>query len=203
MNRIRTFIFEDDYLTRVAIKTILKTLPEIEVVGEEFLPQEALEQCKRKSVQLILVDAEINRDKTIGPEFVRMVRAEMKDVRILGLTRYPECLEALKQAGCDFVATKELIESETDARRYIREALSPRPIFRDLPPPVLTENQNRVLLYICDGLTEQEIIQQLGVASRKPVRKIKDELFNIFGANSMPNLVDLAYRRGYLNPKRD
>lgn len=204
MNRTRAFLFEDDYFDQLAIETILKTIPEIEYVGVSYLPDEALEICKRKDVQLIIVDAMIHNDKRIGPQFVRMVRDEMSGVRILGLTREKDTYELLKQAGCDFVSKKDLIESPTDARRVIRQAMSRRPIYPDMPPPVLTDRQNQVLLMICDGKTEVQIMEEMGLASRRSVRRIKDELFGIFGAcNNIANLVDLAYRTGYLNPKRD
>ena len=120
------------------------------------------------------------------------------------LTYHADLIDGLKRAGCDYVANKALIESPEDARKFIREAISPRPeYYRDFAPPSLTEAQDRVLKLICEGYTEDEIAKEFGSDSRKPIRNIKNTLFDIFGAKSAANLIHLAYRSGYLHPDRD
>lgn len=200
----RTFIFEDQFFDMEAIKSILMKIHEVQLVGEASMIGEALEICRLKKPDLIIADGSIYGDKTIGPSFVRSVRRELPTVRILGLTRHPDMVEALKRSGCDFVANKNMIENQASAVKYIKETLIPRPQYSvQLKPPDLTEEEGRVLRMICEGLTEEQIALQLGHPTRKPVRRIKNNLFNKFGAASVAQLVNLAYKTGYLDPDED
>lgn len=197
----RTFIFEDQFFDMEAIKSILQKINEIQIVGEASMIGEALEVCRSKQPNLIIADGSIYGDKTMGPSFVRSVRRELPEVRILGLTRFPDMVDVLKRAGCDFVANKTMIENQAAAVKYIRETLLPRPQFAvQLKPPTLSDEEGMVLRLICEGLTEEQIAAQLGHPTRKPVRRIKNNLFHKFGAASVAQLVHLAYKTGYLNP---
>ncbi len=202
----RTFIFEDSFFDMEAIKNILLKIHEIQIVGEAFTIGDALEICRKKRPNLIIVDGSIHDDKTIGPSFVRSVRKEFPEVHILGLTRFPDLVDALKHAGCNFVVNKNFIEDQADAVKYIKETLLPQSIHGSdgfPPPPNLTEEEDRILRMICDGLTEDQIASQSGYPTRKPIRRIKNSLFNKFGAASVAQLVHLAYKTGYLNPHKD
>ena len=197
----RTFIFEDQFFDMEAIKSILKKINEIQIVGEASMIGEALEICRLKRPNFIIADGSIYGDKTMGPNFVKTVRKELPDVRILGLTRFPDMVDVLRRAGCDFVANKTMIENQAVAVKYIKETLLPKPIYAvHLKPPTLTEEEGLILRFICDGLTEEQIASQLGHPTRKPVRRIKNNLFHKFGATSVAQLVHLAYKTGYLDP---
>ena len=133
---------------------------------------------------------------------MRYIRTVLSEVRILGITYHADLVDNLERAGCDYVVNKALIENQEAAIKYIRETLLPKPaFFRTFKPPQLTEQQDRVLHYICEGLTEEDIARKLGFDNRKPIRNIKNTLFEIFGAVSAANLVHLAYQSGYLNPE--
>ena len=200
----RVFIFEDQYFDRAAIKSILQKINEIQIVGEAAMIGEALEICRLKNPDLIIADASIYDDKTIGPSFVKSARKELPEVRILGLTRHPDMIDVLKRAGCDFVANKNLIENHSTAVRYIRETLLPRVQYASpLKPPTLSGEEDTILRMIANGLTEDQIASALGHPTRKPVRRIKNTLFNKFGAGSVAQLVHLAYKSGYLKPDED
>lgn len=197
----RTFIFEDSYFDMEAIKSILLKIHEVQIVGEAAMVGEALEICRRRQPHLIIADGSIHDDKTVGPNFVRNVRKELPDVRILGLTRFPDMVEVLKRAGCDFVVNKSVIENHAAAVKYIKETLLPRPQFAvPLKPPELTAEEGKVLKMICDGKTEHQMAAALGHSTRKPVRSLKNNLFRKFGATSVAQLVHLAYKTGYLDP---
>ncbi|PWB76954.1 MAG: hypothetical protein C3F07_02755 [Anaerolineales bacterium] len=200
----RTFIFEDSFFDMEAIKSILMKIQEIQIVGESYVIGEALQICRSKRPNLIIADGSIHDDRSIGPNFVKSVRAELPEVRILGLTRFPDMVEILKRAGCDYVVNKNMIENHEAAVKYIRETLIPRPQYAvPLEPPKLTEEEDAILRKICDGMTEEQIAADLGHQTRKPIRRIKNNLFNKFGANSVAQLVHLAYRTGYLKPDED
>jgi two-component system response regulator DevR len=200
----RTFIFEDSYFDMEAIRSILAKIQEIQVIGEAATIGEALEICRSKQPNLIIADGSIHDDKTIGPNFVKSVRKELPDVRILGLTRYPELVESLKRAGCDFVVNKTVIDNHNAAVKYIKETLLPRPQYAVmLELPKLTTEEGEILRLICEGMTEEQIASQYGHTTRKPIRRIKNNLFKKFGAASVAQLVHLAYKTGYLRADED
>ncbi|MEM3041714.1 MAG: response regulator transcription factor [Nitrososphaerota archaeon] len=200
----RTVIFEDSFIDRNALEKIFSDLPQIQVVGVATTLIEAFSICEKLKPDFIVVDGKIGHEKMAGASFVKNIRKLLPTVRILGLTYHHDLIDGLKRAGCDYVANKTLLESPEDAKRYIREALIPKPeYYRDFMPPSLTEVQDRVLRLICEGYTEEEIAREFGDSSRKPVRNIKKVLFDIFGAKSVANLVHLAYKSGYLHPDRD
>lgn len=204
INKIyRTFILEDKYFERSAIEKILGGIPEITIVGNADTTAIALDWCERLKPDLIIADAKIGQDKLAGASFVRYIRTILPNVRILGITYHADLVDSLERAGCDYVVNKALIENQEAAVKYIRETLLPKPaFFRAFKPPQLTEHQDRVLHYICEGLTEDDIARELGFDNRRPVRNIKNTLFEIFGAVSAANLVHLAYQCGYLNPDK-
>lgn len=204
LNKIyKTFILEDKYFELSALEKILGGIPEIMIIGTADTTAIALSQCEKLRPDLIIADAKIGQDKTAGASFVRFIRTILPDVRILGITYHADLVDNLERAGCNYVVNKALIENQEAAIRYIRETLLPKPaFFRPFKPPQLTEQQDQVLHYICEGLTEEDIASKLGFDNRKPVRNIKNNLFEIFGAVSAANLVHLAYQSGYLNPDR-
>jgi len=203
-NIYRTFILEDRFFDLEAIKAILAKIPEIQVIGNTTMPGEALEFCKQKRPDLIIVDGDIYGDKTISPGFVKSVRKFLPESRVLGMTRYDECIDPLKRAGCNYVVNKNVIENQEAALKFLRETFFPKPQhLRGLSPPTLTEDERKVLLLICEGNTEGQIALVLGYPSRKRVRKIKNTLFSKFNAINVAHLVYLAFMTGYLHPDDD
>lgn len=204
MNLYKTFILEDSFLELNALEKILEGLPQIQLVGHASTPIEAISICERLRPDLIIADAKIGQEKMAGATFVKNIRKLLPEVRILGLTYHADLVDGLKRAGCDYVANKAFIESPEDAKKFIRETLLPKPeYYRDFAPPTLTDTQDRVLRLICEGHTEEEIAREFNFPTRKPIRNIKNTLFDAFGAKSVANLVYLAYKTGYLHPDRD
>ena len=197
----RTYILEDRFFDLEAIKAILAKIPEIQVIGNTSLPGEALEFCRQKKPDLIIVDGDIYGDKTVSPAFVKNVRKYLPDAHVLGMTRYDECLEPLRHAGCNYVVNKNVIENQDAALKFLRETFFPKlPPLRAGPPPSLTPDERHVLLLICAGNTEGQIATTLGYPSRKRVRKIKNDLFGKFHAINVAHLVYLAFVSNYLHP---
>lgn len=197
------FVFEDTYFDLEAIKAILNKIDEITFLDSASTTvSEARAKCLRLKPDLIIVDSEIHGEKKAGPSFIYQIKKELPDVKVLGMTRYADCIELLKQAGCDFVVNKSLIENDEAAVKFIRESFIPKPMFfYDKKPPKLNEQEDKILRLICKGLTEEAIAEEMGIEGRKPVRSVKNMLFSKFGATNVANLVHHAYQSGYLRPE--
>jgi DNA-binding NarL/FixJ family response regulator len=200
---IRTIIFEDTPIDREGIKNLIRHIPGVKVVGAFDTPKQALSKCLQMEPDLVIADGEIRGDKTVGPKFVRNLRKQRKDVKILGLTRYTQCFNALKGAGCNHVVYKQFLEDEVAAEKFIRETLLELPEdYMDIDVPELTEIEDSILRMIARGHTEIEISENVHY-TRRQVRRVKDRLFDVFGAINAPNLVARAYQTGYLNPSEE
>lgn len=198
----RAVLFEDQFLDIEGIKSIIANIPDVTLVGIYETPREALSECLRLKPDLVIADADIRGDKTAGATLVRNIRRALPNTRILGMSRYPECINILRHAGCDTVINKKILDNLTTAQSYFKEALMPPMEYGSDPLPVtLTEEEDRVLKYICRGLTEPEINERMGFSGkRRRTRSIKTSLFNKFGATNVANLVSSAYERSYLIP---
>jgi|WetSurMetagenome_2_1015567.scaffolds.fasta_scaffold63826_2 two-component system, NarL family, invasion response regulator UvrY len=200
-NRIRTVIFDDDEIDVRGICDILKGIPEIAVVGKFDVMGEALVRCRELQPDLIIVDADIRDDKNVGPNFVRNVLRQQPQIKLLGLTKWPDCVLSLKRAGCHEAVLKQFFDDEKAALKFIRETLMEKSFFMKEEPPQLSEDEDKVVRMVASGCTENEISDKLN-KTRKQVRNIKLTLKSKFGASTGrdPELVALAYRKGYFRP---
>jgi len=204
MTRIKTVILDDQFYDQTAIKNILDSIPEYEIIGTYKYPMDALKNCKEKKPDLIILDAELGGDKEAGPNWARNIRRELPGVCILGLTHWPECVEKLRQAGCDDALMKGQLGNVEEMQAYLKEARYKRTFnYITIHPPKLSENQRKVLDMLREGTSEGEIASELFGGSEKTrrVKEIKKSLFNIFGAKNSNQLIAIAYDIGYLKPK--
>lgn len=202
---VKVVIFEDSKFDLTAIKTILNDIPEVQIVGSYDVLKEALRKCKELKPDLIIVDADIRGDKKEGPRFAQNMRMILPNVKMLGLTKYSECLQPLKQAGCKEAVLKHFFDDSEAARKYIQETLLELPAYyQDDTPPELSIEEDHVLRMIANGRTENEIAQQLD-KTRRQVKDIKESLKLKFGVSSNrdPQLIAHAYRIRYLNSDED
>ena len=141
--------------------------------------------------------------KIWGKKFVINVRQFLPNVKILGLTRYAECLGPLKNSGCNGVALKSFLTDEKAATKFIMETiLSEEPIENFIAPPNLSCTEDKVLRLIAQGYSEYSIGTRMNI-NRYKVRKIKTNIKNKFGANKDTELIANAFRYGYLKPFED
>jgi DNA-binding NarL/FixJ family response regulator len=195
---IKTLIFEDRKFDQNALRYLLERIPEIQIIKFCDTPNQAIKECERLKPDLILADADIRDDKTVGPFFVKNVRKVLPNVKILGVTQWPDCLAPLKNAGCNQVVLKQFLDDEKVAEKFIRETLLEIPYPESYSqPPQLSKVEDAVLRGTADGKTEQELAEELQYAPRQ-VHRIKQNLFDKFGAANSNQLVSLAYKCGYL-----
>ena len=98
MARIRTILLEDEKFHQEGIKALLATIPNVLLIGMFRKSRIALQQCIELQPDLVIVDAQIGPTrhfKGIGPEFVRDLKQELPEVRVMGITQYVDCLDAL------------------------------------------------------------------------------------------------------------
>lgn len=114
MNKTNIIIVDDEKLIREGLKIILSTYQDIEVVGLASDGTQALELCKEKDVQVVLMDIRMPIcDGVLG---TRMVKEQFPNIKVLILTTFNDkeyIHEALK-----FGASGYLLKDSSDELIY-------------------------------------------------------------------------------------
>lgn len=104
MEKIRVVLADDEKLIRDGMKIILSTYSDIEVVGLCENGEEALQVCREKEVDVVLMD--IRMPKCDGVLGTRIIKEEFKNVKVLILTTFNDgeyIHEALKHGASGYL----------------------------------------------------------------------------------------------------
>lgn len=111
MNKIRVLIAEDYAFFRRVLNELVGDEPNLEVVGEAANGQELLDDARRLSPDLILID--VSLPIINGVEATRLLTDEMPDLKVIVLTEDQEEYEAAAMSsGASACIRKELILGE-------------------------------------------------------------------------------------------
>ena len=113
--KIRVLIADDHVMVRQGLRAVLQSYPNIEVVGEAGNGEQAILSVAKLQPTIVLMD--IGMPHMDGIEATVRIRAELPEIRILGLSMQPRsaAAQAIEQAGAEAffvkgVDTQRLIE---------------------------------------------------------------------------------------------
>ncbi|NLY86294.1 MAG: response regulator transcription factor [Tissierellia bacterium] len=104
MSKIRIAIIDDEKLIREGLKIILSSYEDIEVVGMGENGLEALNICKSRDVDLVLMD--IRMPVCDGVEGTKLIKREFSNTKVLILTTFRDIeyiQEALKNGASGYL----------------------------------------------------------------------------------------------------
>lgn len=176
MNEVKRVLVVDDHpLFRKGMVQLLQTMPGFRLVGEAAGGAEGLAMARELRPDLLLLD--LNMREFGGLEVLRALRAERLDVRVVIVTVSDagEDVAAALRTGIDGYLLKDMEpEAMLQALQAVaagRVVLPPRPCHPARPsqpqtagPPVLTEQQRRILQKITEGLSNKQIGRELDIA---------------------------------------
>ncbi len=154
MNRIRLFVVDDHALFRSGLVSLLKGMPQFEIVGEASNGLEALARIVDTKPDVVLLD--VNMPVMDGVETVRTLRKREK-CRILMLTvsKHDEDLFGAITAGADGYLLKNASPDElAKAIQKVYDGLS-----------VLSPEVTRRVIQAVD--VDQSNVQDFGLSSRE------------------------------------
>ncbi|AEG59935.1 response regulator receiver [Desulforamulus ruminis DSM 2154] len=194
MKLINLLIADDHALIREGLRKILSIEPQIQVVGEVENGQKAVEFCKQKEVDIVLMD--INMPLMNGIEACRAIKEEHSQIGIIALTIHDQdeyLFELIKHGISGYVLKDvhpdQLIQTILGVARgesFIPPALTARVLAEfsrltsseqyDKKHQALTEREIEVLKHVAKGQSNKAIAKSLFISEKT----VKNHLTNIF-----------------------
>ena len=218
---IRVVVVDDQALVRSGFVVLLRSAPDIEVVGESGDGQDAVDLVTRERPDVVLMD--IRMPDVDGVEATRRIGADprLADTRVLILTTFDldEYVFAALQAGASgfllkdtlpddlltavrIVADGDTLLSPGITRRVVEEFLR-RPASggaRSVPGlDELTDREREVLAAVARGLSNAEIAEALYISPATAKTHVS-RLLTKLHARDRAQLVVAAYEGGVVQP---
>lgn len=194
-DRIQVLIADDNTPFRQGLRAMLRTTPDMHVVGEATTGMEAIAMAEALQPDVILMDLQMPEGN--GMDATRRIVHTSPHIRVVVLTMFDDddSVFAALQAGARGYLLKGSLKAEV--LRAIRAASNGEAIFgpsiaqrlmqhftrhtsgghsRDLFPE-LTEREREILALMAQRLTNQEIAERL-VLSGKTIRNHVSNIFS-------------------------
>ena len=218
----RLFIVDDHAVLRNGLRAILSQEPGIQLVGEASNGQELLDQLPGTPTDVVLLD--MNMPILDGPATARQLHADYPQVRILMLSMVdqPRSIGLALAAGAHGYILKNAdkneilvaIQTVMAGKRFLcsevgLSLLDTVLATTTMAPPAtalaatspLSRREQEVLQLVADGLTTQQIADQL-FTSKRTVETHRQNILDKTGVKNTAALIRYAIVQGFL-PTRD
>jgi DNA-binding NarL/FixJ family response regulator len=210
--KTRILLADDHTVVRDGLRMVLDAAPDLEVVAEASDGAEAVELALEQEVHLAVLD--LSMPRMTGLQAAHELSRRQPELRVLILSMHDNeqyFFEALKSGASGYVlktvANRDLIEACRAAMRgepFIYPA-AVRAIVRDYldrgspPDELLTPRELEVVKLIAEGLTSDEVAEQLSISS-KTVDRHRANVLEKLGMRNRVELTRYAIRRGLVEP---
>ncbi len=216
MANVRVLLVDDHALVRAGMKSLLRDIEGVEVVGEAADGAAALALAGRERPDAVLLD--IAMKGMGGLETAAKFREQFPGVKVLILSMHSSeeyVLQALRAGAVAYLikdsATAELelaLRSVMRGETYLSPAIS-RQVVEGYVQRVgaaaaedpLTPRQREVLKRVAEGRSTKEIAYELGL-SVKTVETHRAQIMERLGIRDVAGLVRYAMRTGLVPPER-
>jgi len=201
---IRILIADDHAVVRSGLRGLLKTDPDLEVVGEAEDGSEVLRLAETLHPDMVLLDITIPPED--GIKTARRLKEKYPDLIVLFLTMHEDeslLHEALRAGGAGYVIKRteesEIIRAIHATSRgdiYVHPAMTRallhKPVTtehrRGLPGITLTRRELDVLRLLVKGNTNRQIAGVLGLS----IRTVENHRANLMGKLGIDSRVELV-----------
>lgn len=216
MAALRVLLADDHALVRAGMRSLLRDIPGVEVVGEAADGAEALAVAARERPDAVLLD--IAMKGMSGLEAAARFREQLPGIKVIILSMHSSeeyVLQALRAGAAAYLikdsATAELelaLKSVMRGETYLSPAISRqvvegyvRRMGAGVAEDPLTPRQREVLKRIAEGRSTKEIAFALGL-SVKTVETHRAQVMERLGIRDVAGLVRYAMRTGLVPPEK-
>ena len=209
--KIKVILADDHNLFRKMLFHLLSDEDDIEVIGEASTGKEALEQCKEKNPDILILD--INMPVMDGLEAIRLLHAQNNNIKVIILTAIEDDDYIFKfiREGATAYLLKDTTPQEmlkTIRAAYYGESLIQAKVMKkikekNIHPTTnskalesLTEREKEVLSLIAKGMNNKEIASSL-VISEATVKTHVANLMSKLEKRDRVELVLYALKSGF------
>jgi two-component system NarL family response regulator len=201
---IRVLVAEDNALMRLGIVTMLRTQPDIDVVGEAPDGARAIALARQLRPDVLLLD--LKMPTLDGVQVIANLCGASPEARILVLTHYDaeEDIFRAVRAGARGYLTKdaqgeqivEAIRTVHAGGRYLPAEIAGR-LAERMSQPSLSPRELQVLEHVARGLTNREIARELSLTEKTAGAYVGNVLAKL-GASTRTEAVAIGRERGLL-----
>ena len=178
---IRVLVVDDHAIVRQGLRAMLESKGGIEVIGEAGDGEQAVVQAQLLRPDVILMDLEMPHKSGISA--TQEIIAAQPDARILILSSFSDdaqIVESMRAGALGYLLKTAKLDDLVNAIRQINEGETPlnplvaRRLLVSISPPrmeprlleVLTDRELMILPLVVRGMTNKEIGERLGIATR-------------------------------------
>jgi DNA-binding NarL/FixJ family response regulator len=204
-NKIRIMVIDDQAVVRQGFVSLIKTVPDMEIVGEGSNGEEAVDLYRRLRPDITLMD--LRMPVLSGAEAIRQIRGEFPAARIIVLTTFDgdEDIYRAVQAGAQGYLLKDMFFEELEAAirkvhagaRLIPGSVAERLAAR-MSSSELTGRELEVLRHIVDGKSNKEIGNTLNI-SEATVKSHINNILSKLGVSDRTQAATTALQRGIVH----
>ena len=204
-NKIRIMVIDDQAVVRQGFVSLIKTVPDMEIVGEGSNGQEAVDLFRRLRPDITLMD--LRMPGVSGAEAIMQIRGEFATARIIVLTTFDgdEDIYRAVQAGAQGYLLKDMFFEELEAAirkvhagaRLIPGSVAERLAAR-MSSSELTGRELEVLRQIVDGKSNKEIGNVLNI-SEATVKSHINNILSKLGVSDRTQAATTARQRGIVH----
>ena len=207
MQRIRLLLLDDHILFREGLQRLLVSEPDFETVAECGTPGEALEVLSRRTVDVVLLDFDLEDDT--GTRFIASATGAGYEGKILMVTAgmSPLDVSVARKLGISGIFLKhnppklllEAIRVVAEGGLWMDPKVTPPgtgigSLKAGTSTARLTPREQKVLRCVFEGLTNKEMAYDLGV-SQSSIKATLQHLFDKMGVRTRGQLVRIAIER--------
>ncbi len=220
MQPIQIMLVDDHNLVRAGIRSLLKSIPGVEIVAETYNGHNAMQMIEMSQPDIVLMD--ISLPDMNGLDVASQIKTAHPAVKVIFLSMYANeeyVLQAMQVGAAgyllkdaSFTELELAIKAVTNGEAYLSPAISKRVIegykqrvYRipsektDAPASKdLTPRQSEILTLIAEGFTTKEIAQKLEI-SVKTVEAHRSQLMKDLDIHDIAGLVRYAIRIGLVS----
>jgi len=204
MNKISVLIVDDHAILRMGLASLLNAKECFEVVGDTSNGRSGIQKAQKLHPDVVIMD--LMMPGMDGIETTRQLIEKAPDSKILILTTFgtsdgiTHALDAGAMGAimknCDFTELVTAIRTVARGEQYVSPEVR-RILSKDPPIVPLSPRQTEILRSIVRGLSNPDIVKQLGI-SLDMVKEHTEVLFQKLGAANRAEAVAIALRKHLL-----